>query len=79
MSQDIGGNDVSLSNYRGKVLLIVNVASNWYSFFLFFLEVFLISRTSNRELRFHSTKLDLCLKVFDRVSSYPGFVYFLFL
>ncbi|KZV14551.1 phospholipid hydroperoxide glutathione peroxidase [Dorcoceras hygrometricum] len=27
-NQDIHGNDVPLSNYRGKVLLIVNVASN---------------------------------------------------
>ncbi|KAK6158309.1 hypothetical protein DH2020_005623 [Rehmannia glutinosa] len=27
---DIHGNDVPLSNYRGKVLLIVNVASKWY-------------------------------------------------
>lgn len=30
ISQDIRGNDVSLSTYRGKVLLIVNVASKWY-------------------------------------------------
>jgi glutathione peroxidase-family protein len=28
--QDIDGNDVSLSKYKGKVLLIVNVASRWY-------------------------------------------------
>lgn len=28
-SQDIGGNDVSLSEYKGKTLLIVNVASKW--------------------------------------------------
>ncbi|KAK6137338.1 hypothetical protein DH2020_028919 [Rehmannia glutinosa] len=28
--KDIHGNDVPLSNYRGKVLLIVNVASKWY-------------------------------------------------
>ncbi|MCI67840.1 hypothetical protein A2U01_0089099, partial [Trifolium medium] len=26
---DISGNDVSLSQYSGKVLLIVNVASQW--------------------------------------------------
>ena len=30
MNQDIDGNDVELSKYRGKVLLIVNVASAWY-------------------------------------------------
>jgi hypothetical protein len=29
-SQDIKGNDVDLSIYKGKVLLIVNVASQWY-------------------------------------------------
>lgn len=29
--QDIRGTDVPLSNYRGKVLLIVNVASKWYT------------------------------------------------
>ncbi|KAG8375053.1 hypothetical protein BUALT_Bualt10G0059900 [Buddleja alternifolia] len=28
--KDIRGNDVPLSNYLGKVLLIVNVASKWY-------------------------------------------------
>ena len=27
--QDIRGNDTSLSEYSGKVLLIVNVASKW--------------------------------------------------
>ena len=27
--QDIHGNDTSLSEYSGKVLLIVNVASKW--------------------------------------------------
>ena len=27
--QDIDGNDVSLGDYKGKVLLIVNVASKW--------------------------------------------------
>ena len=27
--KDIRGNDVSLSDYNGKVLLIVNVASKW--------------------------------------------------
>ena len=30
VQQDIDGNDVSLSKYKGKVLLIVNVASRWY-------------------------------------------------
>jgi hypothetical protein len=38
--QDAKGNDVDLSTYKGKVLLIVNVASKWYSssglFFFFF-------------------------------------------
>ena len=29
--QDIDGKDVSLNNFKGKVLLIVNVASRWYS------------------------------------------------
>lgn len=28
--QDIDGNDVELSTFKGKVLLIVNVASQWY-------------------------------------------------
>jgi hypothetical protein len=28
-TQDIRGNDVDLSIYKGKVLLIVNVASQW--------------------------------------------------
>lgn len=28
--QDAKGNDVDLSIYKGKVLLIVNVASQWY-------------------------------------------------
>lgn len=28
--QDAKGNDVDLSVYKGKVLLIVNVASKWY-------------------------------------------------
>ena len=28
--QDARGNDVDLSQYKGKVLLIVNVASQWY-------------------------------------------------
>lgn len=28
--QDAKGNDVDLSTYKGKVLLIVNVASRWY-------------------------------------------------
>jgi len=28
--QDAKGNDVDLSTYKGKVLLIVNVASKWY-------------------------------------------------
>lgn len=27
--QDARGNDVNLSTYKGKVLLIVNVASQW--------------------------------------------------
>lgn len=39
--QDAKGNDVDLSVYKGKVLLIVNVASKWYlrmfSFSHFFL------------------------------------------
>lgn len=38
--QDVKGNDVDLSTYKGKVLLIVNVASKWYyasaSFFLLY-------------------------------------------
>ena len=29
--QDIDGKDVSLSKFKGKALLIVNVASKWYS------------------------------------------------
>lgn len=29
ISQDIGGNDVSLSQFKGKTLLVVNVASKW--------------------------------------------------
>ena len=28
--QDIDGKDVSLSKFKGKVVLIVNVASKWY-------------------------------------------------
>lgn len=28
--QDAKGNDVDLSVYKGKVLLIINVASKWY-------------------------------------------------
>lgn len=31
LMQDAKGNDVDLSVYKGKVLLIVNVASKWYS------------------------------------------------
>jgi glutathione peroxidase-family protein len=31
--QDAKGNDVDLSTYKGKVLLIINVASKWYSSF----------------------------------------------
>jgi Glutathione peroxidase len=31
LHQDAKGNDVDLSIYKGKVLLIVNVASQWYS------------------------------------------------
>lgn len=31
--QDIDGQDVSLSKFKGKALLIVNVASRWYSLF----------------------------------------------
>ena len=30
--QDASGKDVDLSTYKGKVLLIVNVASQWYEF-----------------------------------------------
>jgi glutathione peroxidase-family protein len=30
LPKDIKGNDVKLSEYEGKVLLIVNVASKWY-------------------------------------------------
>lgn len=30
LMQDAKGNDVDLSTYKGKVLLIVNVASQWY-------------------------------------------------
>lgn len=47
--QDIQGNDVSLSKYSGKVVLIVNVASKWYPkhcsflFFSFFLCGFWLS------------------------------------
>lgn len=32
MVQDIDKKDVSLSKYKGKVLLIVNVASKWYDY-----------------------------------------------
>lgn len=31
--QDIGGKPVDLGVYRGKVLLVVNVASKWYILF----------------------------------------------
>jgi glutathione peroxidase len=31
--QDASGKDVDLSTYKGKVLLIVNVASQWYCYF----------------------------------------------
>lgn len=31
MLQDAKGNDVNLGIYKGKVLLIVNVASQWYA------------------------------------------------
>jgi len=30
--QDGKGNDVDLATYKGKVLLIVNVASKWYAY-----------------------------------------------
>ena len=33
--QDASGKDVDLSTYKGKVLLIVNVASQWYQFTAF--------------------------------------------
>lgn len=29
--QDVKGKDVDLSVYRGKVVMVVNVASQWYS------------------------------------------------
>ncbi|KAH9727727.1 putative glutathione peroxidase 2 [Citrus sinensis] len=32
--KDIRGNDVSLSGYRGKVLLVVNVASKWHGYII---------------------------------------------
>ena len=32
--QDAMGNDINLSIFKGKVLLIVNVASRWYILFL---------------------------------------------
>ncbi|KAL0418765.1 UNVERIFIED_CONTAM: putative glutathione peroxidase 4 [Sesamum radiatum] len=35
--KDSKGRDVDLSIYKGKVLLVVNVASKWWGFFLFFL------------------------------------------
>ncbi|KAI5657958.1 hypothetical protein M9H77_26751 [Catharanthus roseus] len=34
--KDIRGNDVPLSDYRGKVVLVVNVASKWYPTLLIF-------------------------------------------
>lgn len=34
MMQDIDGKDVALSKFKGKALLIVNVASKWYMFHL---------------------------------------------
>lgn len=40
LEQDSKGKDVDLSIYKGKVLLIVNVASKWFvsfSFWVFFL------------------------------------------
>lgn len=39
-SQDAKGNDVGLSTYKGKVLLIVNVASKWYILLMCFTLVF---------------------------------------
>jgi len=35
LKQDIDGNDVSLDKFKGKPLLIVNVASRWWLFLLF--------------------------------------------
>jgi hypothetical protein len=31
--QDCNGKEVSLETYKGKVLLVVNVASKWYAIF----------------------------------------------
>lgn len=35
MVQDIGRKDVSLSKFKGKILLIVNDASQWYELCIF--------------------------------------------
>lgn len=41
--QDAKGKDVDLSVYRGKVLLIVNVASEWYPHIFHFSHLLLFS------------------------------------
>lgn len=38
MEQDCNGKEVSLETYKGKVLLVVNVASKWYAIFPWQLE-----------------------------------------
>lgn len=38
--QDIDRNDVSLDKFKGKVLLIVNVASKWYFLLYDYSDVF---------------------------------------
>uniref|UniRef100_A0A453P843 Glutathione peroxidase n=1 Tax=Aegilops tauschii subsp. strangulata TaxID=200361 RepID=A0A453P843_AEGTS len=37
--KDASGKDVDLSTYKGKVLLIVNVASQWYELLLLLLHI----------------------------------------
>jgi len=63
--QDASGKDVDLSTYKGKLLLIVNVASQWYEkssaearvFLTFLLFVILVMHRS----RIYTAKSDNCI------------------
>jgi hypothetical protein len=62
--QDAKGNDVALSTYKGKVLLIVNVASKWYSssaLFFFVLLLIFFYPTNSYEPNPYITQIQLKL------------------
>lgn len=52
--QDAKGNDVDLSVYKGKVLLIVNVASKWYLPWMFSFLHFFFAVRNKKEVIFFS-------------------------